>query len=1043
MKQIGKLLVIIGATLAQSLVAQTAPDPLLGTPNELGPNYKLWDSTEPSVGNNHHGSGRGHGRVISLASGMHYWSGESWLESDPEFAQTTNGFVAEKVQDQVFLLPDLNSVDAVNVMTLNGDVLRSTPVGISLYDPVSGNAQVIAVITNSTGVQIATNQILYPDCFSGGACADIVFTLEKGRFEQDVVFKGRLDPAEFGFPTNSRIQIITEFYEAPVPEVMTRPLFVQKNQRIRQQMASPDLIDQVLSFNEFIMDTGNAYTYPDASNTNGAESVVAKQYQTIQGRTFLIESVDSQEIRNSLLSLPPCDGGNPSTGMALPPGKPPMLYAGIPRPSTGLHERAKLERRHKPAMLSAAKKSGVVVDYVATINGSYSTATTLQGDTTYHVTGASYFYGPVTIEGGAVVKYESGTSLTLSYSVTCATSMYRPAFFTAENDNSVGEIVSANNLGTNGYANPALLLSYLPSPVLSNLHFSYCKQAIQINGTTTTANITHSQFVQCLQGIDLVVAAGSGSGSSGAINMYVQNTLFSYVNSPLVSSAGAGNLGAFYFCTFDHSQYVFNETSLPVTVYDSVFANNTSVTTNGGASSLYGNYNGFYNSPTFGYTIFTSSGSPFTGSVGGGAYYLNPASVFQNAGSSTVFLPTGLTNDLVLRTTYAPTNISGTISQSTVWQTNVPRDNCGTWNLGYHYDPLDYIATNVSLAGTLSWSNGVAVGVMGNYGFNLQTGAGISSLGTPNVLNRACFYGNVQESRTNSPVMALAEINGATGNNLWFRFTDIAMGAGNVSCPVLLITNNTVTSGSLGLRDSQVRGCNLSLAPTGTGSAFVLGVTNNFIQRSAVSVTEAAGVPFSAIFYNNLFLNDTLAVNYTNSASNPVWNLQDNLFDATPQTVGGTTAYIGVGCNAFTLGCTNKLGGTNCITNITANFATGPLGSYYYPTNAGATNLVTLIHAGSTTADKLELYHYTVTANLVNNLEVKETNSIVSIGYHYVATDAYGNPIDTDGDGVPDYLEDSNGNGVYDAGVDLANWLISQYNGLSAVNNLSVFTPLK
>jgi hypothetical protein len=530
-----------------------------------------------------------------------------------------------------------------------------------------------------------------------------------------------------------------------------------------------------------------------------------------------------------------------------------------------------------------------------------------------------------------------------------------------------------------------------------------------------TASITNSQFVQCLQGIDLVAPSGSGSGSSGTINVWVGNSLFSHVNSPLVSSAGSGCLGAFYFCTFDHAQYVFNESSLPVNAYDSVFANNTYVTASGGTSYLTGGHNGFYNSPTFGSSIYSSSSSPFASSVGGGACYLNSASGFHGAGSFSGFttgMASGLSNLLVLRTTYAPTNISGSIAQSTLWVTNVPRDNGGTWDLGYHYDSLDYIATNVSLAGTLSWSNGVAVGVMGNYGFSLQTGAGISSIGTPNLLNEACFYGNVQESRTNNPVMALAEINGTANNNLWFRFTDIAMGAGNVSCPVLLITNNTVPSGSLGLRDCQVRGCNLNFAPTGAGTAFVLGATNNLIQRSAVGVTEAAGVPFSAIFYNNLFLNDTLAVNYTNSASNPVWNIQDNLFDATPQTVGGTTAYIGIGCNAFTLGCTNILGGTNCITNITANFATGPLGSYYYPTNGGPTNLVALIHAGSTTADKLELYHYTVTANLVNNLEVKEMNSPVSIGYHYVATDAYGNPIDSNGDGIPDYLEDAGGNGA-------------------------------
>jgi len=52
----------------------------------------------------------------------------------------------------------------------------------------------------------------------------------------------------------------------------------------------------------------------------------------------------------------------------------------------------------------------------------------------------------------------------------------------------------------------------------------------------------------------------------------------------------------------------------------------------------------------------------------------------------------------------------------------------------------------------------------------------------------------------------------------------------------------------------------------------------------------------------------------------------------------------------------------------------------------------------------------------MQNSQVPETNSIVDIGYHYVATDAYGNPLDTNGDGIPDYLEDANGNGLIDSG---------------------------
>jgi hypothetical protein len=73
---------------------------------------------------------------------------------------------------------------------------------------------------------------------------------------------------------------------------------------------------------------------------------------------------------------------------------------------------------------------------------------------------------------------------------------------------------------------------------------------------------------------------------------------------------------------------------------------------------------------------------------------------------------------------------------------------------------------------------------------------------------------------------------------------------------------------------------------------------------------------------------------------------------------------------------------------------------------------------------------------------------MASIGYHYVAVDGNGNPIDTNGNGIPDYLEDANGNGVYDAG-DLGNWQTSaSFNGpangvLTFPNGLilSIFEP--
>lgn len=166
----------------------------------------------------------------------------------------------------------------------------------------------------------------------------------------------------------------------------------------------------------------------------------------------------------------------------------------------------------------------------------------------------------------------------------------------------------------------------------------------------------------------------------------------------------------------------------------------------------------------------------------------------------------------------------------------------------------------------------------------------------------------------------------------------------------------------------------------------------------------------------------------------PVW-IEECAFDGTTLAVGdnsgGNTNITYCDFNAFLTNASRlpMLGAHDVIvTNF--NWQTSWFGRFYLPTNSP------LINAGSTTADKFGLYQFTTQTN-----QVKETNSIVDIGYHYVATDAYGNPLDANGDGIPDYLEDSNGDGIFDTG-DLGDWQISPY-GLNSNSKIVVFTPLK
>jgi hypothetical protein len=185
------------------------------------------------------------------------------------------------------------------------------------------------------------------------------------------------------------------------------------------------------------------------------------------------------------------------------------------------------------------------------------------------------------------------------------------------------------------------------------------------------------------------------------------------------------------------------------------------------------------------------------------------------------------------------------------------------------------------------------------------------------------------------------------------------------------------------------------------------------------------------------------------SSGNSYWRFYDNLFDHI--SLSQDSATLSTDYNAY-IGPTNRLrADTHYVTNATFTYTNGPLGRFYHHTTS-------LVDAGSRNSTNAGLYHFTTRASLL-----KETNTVVDIGFHYVVTDANGTPLDLDGDGVPDYYEDTNGNGSVE--LTEIDWKNADTNGdgvndglellqgrnprggtLTDTNNLvnlRVFTPLK
>ncbi|MGA3283136.1 MAG: hypothetical protein ABSD57_01585 [Verrucomicrobiota bacterium] len=384
-------------------------------------------------------------------------------------------------------------------MTPEGKHLRSRPVGLS-YDDGS-NTVLIAELTNSVGYLVDSNQIIYPNAFVGVA-ASLRYRYTKAGFEQDIVLEGQPPSLEaFGLnPKTARLQVVTEFFNPPQPNVTTATVSTKAG----------DLTNQELDFGVMKMRTGKAFLL----GTNTSSTRVTKQWLNVEGRQFLVEEVPVALIAGKLLQLPA-----PQTVSTKISPHSPLHVVSAKRllPTPRLTETVPPLR---PMQLgqAVAPSGGLVLDY-QTVNSSV-TNYTFRGDTTYLIVGPVYLYGAITFEGGAVTKYAydwcggCAGSLYLTYpvNVQMQAAPYHPVIFTASDDISVGENTSSEGSMCPGfyYANPAFYYEdwgYC-TLTLDNFRIAYAATAISASVYGLTINLYNGQIVDCGTG---VYTEGDGS----------------------------------------------------------------------------------------------------------------------------------------------------------------------------------------------------------------------------------------------------------------------------------------------------------------------------------------------------------------------------------------------------------------------------------------------------------------------------------------------------------------------------------------------------
>ncbi len=953
-----KKMAVLCTLVASLSTSQADVTNLLGyVVKEKGAHYRKLEkvqSTTNAVGQTHVITNS----YFELATGMHRSQNGQLVAASPSIqVLPLLGAVAQNTRHQVSFASLVGALTGtVHMQTPDGKQLVSSPLCISYYDTVSQQSVTIADLKPLiSGVLFPPDRLVYANCFTDFK-ADIEYKNRLSGLEQNLVFQEQPPaPSTFGLSNaTTMIELWTEFFDPPTPTKRS----IEKDGRTD---------DVIVDFGEMKIVRGKSFMAHD----NTKSVVVSKQWTTINGRDFLIEQIPYAAIKPFLDTLPV----HPQAGLLNTDTVRHVASTERVVPKSPMAAMSLLGDSVEVATVPRGNE-GFVLDYEMV---GMSSDVTFKGDSTYYVSDAAYLWGTNILEGGAVIKFnpDSYSQIVVLDDLKCQTSPYRPAFFTSRNDNSVGEIIpgSTGNPSTNYYY-PGLGFANFDHVVinLDYCRFRYSGSPLEFDNWPTINRVRHCQFLNCTRAVGIV----------GLWDIYFQNVLLDHVQTAF---EGSGMIQADHV-TIDSSEFISNTDDMTLIFKNSLLV---SVTNSGTVNINVTNDN---------FVWLTNDPGVFQ-TVGAGTHYLATNSPYRDIGTNDISAQ--LLSELAGKTTYPPTVLTNAITSNTTLGINVERDT-NTLDLGYHYDALDYAMNTTVTNATLTLTNGVGVAVFGTNSLALQSDSTLVSVGTPTTLNHLVRYQCVQEQAvfwegTNvSTIKAIVATN-EVPPSLQFRFTELVMPSLENDWSWLCLGTNT-SPANVECRNSLIWNGKLQLDQT-FDRACSYTFDNVLLHRLKGSFNSLSGATTDYALHlgNDLFYGGAWQL-YNDSGSTN-WSIHNNAFDgvtldsdaATPNSHNG---YIN----------TSVLSGSSG-SDVSLNsfvYAQGALGFFYHGQSDFA-------DAGNVTADLVGLYHFTTTAD-----QAKETNSVVDIGFHYVAVDGGGNAVDTESDGLADYFEDTNGNGAADGG---------------------------
>jgi len=953
--------------------------------------------------------------VTQLGSGLNFFDPNQniWRPSSGEIELLENGAIYRQGQFKLIFASDIANPNG-NLEwypTPDQHIVVQT-IGLAITEDATGDSLWLGLVKSTQGFLTDSSTVTYPDCFDQ-VKADVRISVNPlgSGYQADVIVREKIiNP----FEGPAHIEVWTQVISGPEPQLEVGS--------VRRSAEQSD-IDTQLKFGNMSIGVGHAFLIgadrKEPKTSVGQPVRVAKEYfiDANSNARYLVESLPIALAAPAMVELP-----EPEHARKLDAKDKQRLRAS--RSADGKRRRpvALVEPKpSQPKKVAAIQRKeikerlGFLMDYTSLVN---QTNQIFAGNVTYLVTTNTIvnLSGTTVIEPNCVIKMghynptNNTPIINILGTLDCQTRPYAPCVITSREDRTAGETNTAllASIATNayGYFHLCFPASNPNAIQLHDIHSRYALNAFGFLGTNT------------VEAWNLQITGAQGDVFEGAgNNITLRNVLVNNANNVVVPTANntvvAGEHFTIHTASKTFSAGSFTGSSLNLTNSLVVVVTNSSSA-------------GFTN--TSGHILSGDAGVFQT--VGSGYHYLADNSPYRNSGSTSI--STNLTQGIFkYSTTYPPIVLDSTFAVNTTLAPQAQRD-LDQPDEGFHYAALDWAVGGVAVTNSviLTLTNGVALACYGVNGLNLYSSSKIVSEGQPLNLNRIVRFNTVQEQPadwgTNGATIKMLN-NVAAVSQMSLRLTEFSSLAysSNSTRAYLAIPTSSLPTTDFVMRDCELYSCYL-VVPAGSASSVTVGITNNLFHRSVAEISIPSGQSATMYFKNNLFRYALFQLYLQGSGT---WSVTDNLFDH-----AYTSVPYSAPANSYNgYIATTALSGATHTTNVTSgDYVGGVQGNWYYPTSGG--NLSLLINAGSQTAANASLYHYTTQAD-----HTKDSGT-VDMGYHYVALGSDGLPADGDGDGIPDYLEDRNGNGTADTGE--TNWQVSNQAGAGAAV-LIVFTPLQ